>query len=112
MKRTSSPRVKSKSRETWNPDLDAEARAQLVRAFNELTAVHHYPVVAAARMLGISPSLMSGKNSLPFRYGAGGTAALRLIRRTAPDSRIGKITRALQSGGEIVFKGRVLGGPQ
>lgn len=107
MTKPSRPR---KQKSQWNADLDAAARVEIVKAFHAITAVHHYPVVAAARVLGISPSVVSGKDSLPFRYGQGGAAALRLTRRPAPDSRVGKLVAALKNGGVIEFQGRTIGG--
>lgn len=105
------PRIKQK-KTGWDADAEAADRVEIVRAFHALMATGSCPVNAAARMLGISPSMLSGKNSLPFKLKAGGIAALRVTRRPSPDSLIGKLTQALKDGAVIVHQDRVIGGMQ
>jgi len=88
--------------------LDALARAQLCLAFFKLSGDHNFTLIGAARILRVSPSTVSGKDSLPARYARGGVAALRLAHRPPRFSRIAAATEPLLHGYDLVWEGHVL----
>lgn len=75
---------------------DAQERANACDEFIRLTEVEHFTTVAAAKLLGRSPSQFSGPASMLSRYLGGGVAAL-VIKRDKVGTNAGDLTRQIEA---------------
>lgn len=105
-----SPKSRRSVEETFDALVEARARAALCRAFIKLTDEHFFGLLAAAHLLDVSPSMMSGKRSLVRRYLDGGVDALMLTKRASHSSRITRATGPLKAGFDLYYGDRFLAG--
>jgi len=95
-------------RPDFDYSIEAQARALLCLEFLALVHEQNMTGVGAARMLAVSPSTMSGKNSLPTKFKTGGIRALMMKCQPPKTSGISAAAKSIRDRLSTIYSADAL----